>query len=288
MWLEGSLEKALPPSTKMVFLGVLFDTVNLTLSVTPERLSEISLLVSEWLFKNRCCLRELQSLLGKLHFVSACVKPGRLFVSRLLIWLRTFQGNDRLRKKIPAFVKKDLVWWDKFLDVYNGVSMMNFRDWSEPDLHLSSDACLVGCGGIAGNQFFHALFPKFIVKKQLHINALELLSIVVCLKLWAEFFRGLKLLIYCDNASSVTVLNTGACRNTFMQSCLREICFISATYEFEIKGQHVPSEENRLADLLSRWSLDVSFADQFSRLADDNLWQEVEVSDELFMLMASW
>ena len=33
-------------------------------------------------------LKELQSLLGKLNFVSQCVHPGRIFVNRLLNWLR--------------------------------------------------------------------------------------------------------------------------------------------------------------------------------------------------------
>jgi hypothetical protein len=33
-------------------------------------------------------------LLGKLHFVDTCVRPGRLFVSRLLNWLRSvFPSN---------------------------------------------------------------------------------------------------------------------------------------------------------------------------------------------------
>ena len=46
-----SKEKACGPSTKIIFLGVMFDTVNMTLTITPERLIEISLLLVFWLSK---------------------------------------------------------------------------------------------------------------------------------------------------------------------------------------------------------------------------------------------
>jgi hypothetical protein len=75
------VEKAIPPSTSMFFLGILVDTVNCTLSITKERLDEISSLVEDWLIRSKCTLKELQSLLGKLHFVSTCVRSGRPFVS---------------------------------------------------------------------------------------------------------------------------------------------------------------------------------------------------------------
>ena len=56
--IEESKEKACPPSTKMVFIGVLFDTDDLTLSVTAESVQEILELVSTWLQKKSATLRE--------------------------------------------------------------------------------------------------------------------------------------------------------------------------------------------------------------------------------------
>ena len=98
--LEESVSKAVPPSTSMVFLGILVDTISCTLSITRDRLDEISALVEDWLGRSRCSFKDLQSLLGKLHFVSSCVRPGRLFVSRLLTWLRTFHCQN-ISKRIP-------------------------------------------------------------------------------------------------------------------------------------------------------------------------------------------
>jgi hypothetical protein len=198
-----------------------------------------------------------------------------------LTWLKTV-GGQNVSKKIPKYVKLDLVWWSKFLIIYNGASMMFLQDFSTPDCILSCDSTLVGCGGLCGNLYFHKIFPRFIQKKQLHINALELLCLVVSLKRWAHRLRGLKVVIYCDNSSSVTVVNSGACRNSFMKSCLTEICFLAASYKFVLKCRHLTTVENRLADLLSRWDLHSTISEEFLIHAQNNAWSEVVVEDELF------
>ena len=63
--------------------------------------------------------------------------------------------------------------------------------------------------GILGLEVFHEEFPPFIIEQQLHINALELLTIVVALKVWGKRLRGKKALILCDNMSSCNVINQG-------------------------------------------------------------------------------
>lgn len=102
--LGNSLEKTALPFYSMVFLGILFDTVSCTLSITKETLKEIFGLVENWLQKDKFSLRDLQLLLGKLHFVSSCVRPGRPFVSRLLVWLRTL-GGQNITKFAPKYIK---------------------------------------------------------------------------------------------------------------------------------------------------------------------------------------
>ena len=79
--LEEALEKSCPPSTRMIYIGVLFDTESLTLLVTHERLHEINTLVNSWLQYATATLKQLQSLIGKLNFVAHCVKPARIFIS---------------------------------------------------------------------------------------------------------------------------------------------------------------------------------------------------------------
>ncbi len=127
-------------------LGILFDTVTMTLEVTPERLDEIRSLVGSWLRRTSASKKELQSLLGKLNFVSSCVRSSRIFVLRLLNFLREIYKSDDVQHVLPVYLHKDLLWWDTFLPLYNGISMIPMVDWSKPDNVLATDATLNGCG----------------------------------------------------------------------------------------------------------------------------------------------
>jgi len=132
--LKESVDKAAAPSEIMTFFGVQFNSITMTVEVTPERLVEISQLVKVWLQKREASLRELQSLIGKLNFVAACVRAGRVFISRLIKWLKELYGrSSHVCVKIPGFVKKYLEWWNIFLCTYNGISVMYDDNWSRPD-----------------------------------------------------------------------------------------------------------------------------------------------------------
>ena len=77
---------------------------------------------------------------------------------------------------------------------------------------------------------------------------------MVTVKLWGKFRKGKKIVLYTDNENYCRALNTGISRNPFMQSCLREICFIAAIEEFQIKANKAISGIcNRLPDYLSRY-----------------------------------
>jgi hypothetical protein len=90
-------------------------------------------LLREWNKKTKATKREIQSLVGKLNFIGCCVKPGRIFISRILNWLRDIY-DEKGTVLIPKIIKKkNLEWWDKCLVTYNGISMMIFEEWSKPD-----------------------------------------------------------------------------------------------------------------------------------------------------------
>ncbi|CAH3152853.1 unnamed protein product [Pocillopora meandrina] len=81
----------------MVFLGVLVDTTDMTVSVTPDRLSELQSRCTSLLSVTHVSRHDLQSLLGVMSFVTSCVRLARVFMSSLLYTLRTY----RLSKNCP-------------------------------------------------------------------------------------------------------------------------------------------------------------------------------------------
>ena len=285
---EESVDKASPPSEIMIFLGVLFNSITMTVEVTPERLVEIRQLVLLWLAKESATLKELQSLIGKLNFVAACVRPGRIFISRLLVWLRQMNGMKIANIEIPQEVKKDLIWWDRFLYQYNGISIMLYDDWSNPDEIFSTDACLTGIGGFFEGNFFHRTLPTFILDKKWNICVLEMLAIVVAMRLWSPKLKGKCIVVHCDNEAVCQVINTGRTRCPLLQEGLRELCFLSAVAECQLKSVHLPGVENRLADCLSRWDQHESFKSEFERMVSDRDTWEWLVKESDFKFVNNW
>lgn len=264
--LEESEQKAEPPSTCMTILGVRFDTVSMTMSVTKERLLELSALLSEWATFHVASKAQLQSLVGKLVFVSKCVKQSRIFLSRILELLRTLSSSDsRSKVRLSDDFHRDLAWWRRFLPQYNGVSYLYSTPWSAPDAVFSTDACLSGCGGISDHEFFHCEFPPSVMSRGLDINGLELLTVVIACKLWGHRWSRLRILVYCDNQATVAVINSHKSRNSFLNDCLRELWLLAAIHDFELRAVHLEGQSNRAADLLSRWHLSSSTARAFHK-----------------------
>ncbi len=96
------------PSCCMVFLGVLFDSKVLTLSVTHEHIQEILYLIKQWLCYDVASHRQYQVLLGKLNVLAACVHQGRIFVSRIIAHMKILPKTGSY--PIPNSVSKDLLW----------------------------------------------------------------------------------------------------------------------------------------------------------------------------------
>ena len=153
---------------------------------------------------------------------------------------------------------------------------------------FSSDACLQGAGAFCEGFFFHTTFPDFISKLDLHISALELLSIIVSVKLWGRSFRGKRIVVFCDNEAVCKVVNTGSARCPFLQDCLRELCYFAARFQFEIRAHHLPSSENRLADHLSRWHQSEVHRQRFYDLTNGLITGEVSVQAHLFRFEHNW
>ena len=194
----------------------------------------------QWLVKKSATKTELQSLIGKLAFVCKWVRPGRLFLSRLLDTLRSL-WRPRHCVRLRADFRKDVRWWLRFLSVYKGVSFIPTQLWSSPDSVFSTDACLTGCGGMSTTEFFHVEFPASVLAQFLAIHLLEALAIVVALRLWGRHWRGLRIFVYCDNSAVVSSLNSGRVQDKLLASCLREIWFLTAVNEFELRACHITS-----------------------------------------------
>ena len=115
-----STSKATPPSTKMVFLDIQLDSIKQTLEIDSVRLASIQQEIEKWMRKTQAKLKEVQSIVGSLSFCASCIPEGRLFFSRILLFLKSFKGKGYM--KIPNSVRKDLNWWHVLALSFNGIA----------------------------------------------------------------------------------------------------------------------------------------------------------------------
>ena len=163
------------PDTKVICLGLLFDTVNRTISIPPDKLSEIVKVCHDWSDKKVVTKNQLQSLLGLLLYISKCVKPARYFLNRMLHLLRDNFVNDHIVLTHDFF--QHLVWFQTFLKSYNGITIYGIKPLNT---RIYLDACLQGLGGCYNNFVYTIPIPKGF--KGYDIVHLEMLNVVVALK----------------------------------------------------------------------------------------------------------
>ena len=71
------------PTTCLVFLGILINTISMETSLPDDKLHELLVELHSWSSRNKCIKRELLSLIGKLNFACHIIPAGRTFLRRL-------------------------------------------------------------------------------------------------------------------------------------------------------------------------------------------------------------
>ena len=273
--IQENESKACAPTQVMTWIGITFDTVRMEMRIPPEKITEVLCLIATWNSMKYASRNQLQKLLGKLFFIAQCCKPARLFVNRMLDTLR-HSPPEGVVSLSPEF-QKDVMWFSTFLPSYNGVHLLQP---SVPSIVVEADSCLTGCGAICGSEYYHTVFPDFVLRVPLSICHLEMLNIMVAVKLWSHMWKNKKVYILCDNLAAIQTLQYGRSRDHCLLTCAREIWFLSATLHFDIVPQHVPGTQMTDADALSRGHLNPSLLRQF----DDHSRHNVTVPEHLFSL----
>ena len=282
-------DKAVPPSQICSFLGILINTIHMRIEIVPERLVEIKEELQSWLHKSTASLRELQSLVGKLSFCATTVRAGRLFFSRILAFLKTLdKSTPHVQCEIDFDVFKDISWWIQIMPQFNGISMIPDKKWIAPSKIFSSDACLSGIGGWSDGDYFHKVLPDFIKLQGLDINEIECLAVMICLKAWGYKLSGKNVLIRCDNNNSVRAINTGRSQSLFMQSVLREICYMCAINDTLVRACWIEGVKNSIPDRLSCFHLAPIYRKQFLELTTGVKLHRTVIADDWFLFSNVW
>ena len=149
--LDESVEKTWQPTMIMLWLGVLVNSWDMTLSIPEEKLDEVLQCAKGWECKKVATRCEVQSLVGLLNFVGEVSFPTRIYTNRILNFLRYVEITHEFLEDVRFFLR--------LMPHYNGISVLDKTLVPCTD-QLEVDACLEGSGGLCGDQFYGFHYPR--------------------------------------------------------------------------------------------------------------------------------
>ena len=245
-------EKVEGPTTLLVFLGVLLDTIAMEMRLPDGKLEELRHLLATWSSKRAGKKRELLSLIGKLSHAAKIVVPGRIFLRRMIDTANRAKQLDHW-VHLTADFRSDLAWWCCFLDTWNGKSMMQaIVPVQAPNITVTTDASgSWGCGAfwLEAHQWIQCSWQG--AWREVPIHTKELLPIVLAVATWGPQWRNSRILIKCDNMAVVNIISRSTSRDHLVMHLLRTLHFISAFYGVQLIAQHIAGSDNTIADAIS-------------------------------------
>ena len=248
------VEKVEGPATSMVFLGIEMDSVKGTLAVPQDKLARYKGELQAWRVKKAARKRELLSLIGKLSHTCKVIRPGRIFLRRMIDLACSVERMDYWVRLNQEF-RSDLQWWVSFLELWNGRALLR-RHNSSNHIQVVSDASgKWGCGAQWSNRWIQCAWAN--QWQEVNIAAKELLPIVLACATWGPLWRHQAILVQCDNMAVVSVWAARSSRHTLMMHLLRCAHFICAHFDIDLEIVHIRGKDNVIADAISRNLLQV-------------------------------
>ena len=269
-------KKSQPPSTTATVLGVVFDTVAFTVTISEARKAAILRQLADIAQRKSVVRVRLEELLGRLIFinqVAPCVKPFLCRLSAAMV-KATWAVVKRTRKQwhqvrnTEVFVEVSDVIKDDLLSLHTYLLSWDRTELVLPDTWVQSvstycgataggDANLKGYGGFYDGYWFSAEWSEDDLalaqrEKTLSITFLEALTQLRCVLTFGHLWRGKRILLACDNNGAVAIINKAFTSDCYMANIVRRLAIAGLSFKCDIKAKWIDTKTNKLCDLLSR------------------------------------
>lgn len=263
-----SLEKLEGPTTLLPFLGIQIDARAMTLSLDAARLEYVHGLLSQWLLKPHASIKELQSLVGTLNFCAKVIRPGRIFLRRLINFISYLSIRHKSQSHSAAWpltdsVRKDVLWWHTYMQVYNNRLSIYPTVWcNDSDMRIATDAGQQGYGGTFGNAWFYGTWSdeEEAQAQRLARDSMpwkELHTLVRAAATWGAQWQHTNIVFHLDCQPMVYAVMKGGSRSPEIMSLLRTLSYLAALHSFSYKVEHIAGLTNVGPDHLSRGRVSV-------------------------------
>ena len=290
-----SLEKTFWGTTILTFLGLLLNTETQTVSIPYDKVQKALNLMDFYLDRKnkKTTVQKAQELCGLLNFLCKCVVPGRAFVTRLYSMTGTGSKDKKLKPhhhvRITEEHRLDIQVWNIFLnqpDVYCR-PFLDYTTVSAEEIDMYSDASAnpkLGFGALCQSEYLYGKWDEnFIRTHKPSIQFLELYAFTAGVLKWIWKFKNKRVCLFIDNESAMHMINNSSskCKNCMM--LIRLITIESLIHNVRISAKYVASEDNGLADSLSRMDFD-----RFRRLGPHMANNCEQIPEELLPMSNLW
>ena len=241
--------KIVGPSTCITYLGIEIDSINNVCRLPNDKLSKLKNLLKVWKNKKKCTKKELLSLIGSLSFACKVVKPGRIFLRRL-IDLSTKVKSLHHHVHMSSEARLDIGWWVQFIDEWNGIAIIQSDIIEAEKISFFTDASFSGLGGFFAGEWFSVGIPEGFPK--VNIAFLELLAVIAAILVWGPKLVNKQVAIRTDNSAIIDIWTKGSTKDSNIMKLVRKLFHLTVRFNINIIFKHVSGKANTYADPLSR------------------------------------
>lgn len=239
----------LHPQKTCKFLGFIYDTTKMTLSLPIDKRNKIALLVQKFSRLPFVTIRDFSQLIGVL--VSACpaVRYGWLYTKVLerqkYLFLQQHSSYD-IKVRLPNIILDELNWWNENIyKVNNAIKNPTY------EIEIYTDASRTGWGAFCNGSRVNGSWKN--CELSYHINYLELLAVFLGLKCFVREKVECAILLRVDNTTAISYINRmGGIQFPHLNTLARDIWQWCEMRKLWIFASYINSKENIEADEESR------------------------------------
>ena len=240
----------LHPTQGIEFLGIIIDSVEMTVSLPQENVELISKRCQDILSMHDVSIIDLAKLLGTLS-------PTVLAILSVPLYMRYLQRqqihNLCLRRDYNSKValdplcKEELNWWISNLRLSNGRSVISHQVENLIESYASKTSQGAFCQKTSiGRVWYQA-------EQALHINILELMAAKFAILTFCRYKKDLAVHVQMDNQAALAYLvKMGGTRNQFIIQEAKEIWELFLANQITLTAEYLPGTLNTRANKASR------------------------------------
>ena len=185
----------------------------------------------------KCTQKELLSLIGQLAFASKIIRPGRIFLCRLI---STAHSVKRLHHFIylNKDARKDIKWWiDNCIHLNKKHFIPEIFSITTNDIKLFTEASSIGFGAIYDYLWIQGKWSPALSQRS--IDYKKLFAIWASCVTWGSQWERKHIIFFTDNKPITELWQSGSSSSEQLMDLLKKLYSMAVHYNLSISFKHI-------------------------------------------------